>query len=183
VLTRLLTIAPGETLVVVRLDRRLVSSVSHLLAVIEQLEAHGARTTAPHGMLSLQLLGAVDRALIAERTKSGLSVAMLCLAVDPQPQFSAAAADKHRRSQRRTAPLFVQTGPQCAQIGWLAQFPLAPQYALEPFRNNQQQPAAMTATASCAGNLVASIEGLFPFGWSQPSWPPARFRADGAAVQ
>jgi hypothetical protein len=42
VLARLLhEIRPGETLVVVRLDR-LGRSVSHLLAVIEQLEAAGA---------------------------------------------------------------------------------------------------------------------------------------------
>src|SRR3954454_9014995 len=42
VLARLLhEIAAGETLVVVRLDR-LARSVSHLLAVIEQLEAAGA---------------------------------------------------------------------------------------------------------------------------------------------
>src|SRR4051794_5889731 len=42
VLARLLReIQPGETLVVVRLDR-LARSVSHLLAVIEQLEAGGA---------------------------------------------------------------------------------------------------------------------------------------------
>ena len=42
VLARLLRdIRPGETLVVVRLDR-LARSVSHLLAVIEQLEASGA---------------------------------------------------------------------------------------------------------------------------------------------
>ena len=42
VLARLLhEIRPGETLVVVRLDR-LARSVSHLLAVIEQLEAAGA---------------------------------------------------------------------------------------------------------------------------------------------
>ena len=41
VLARLLReIRPGETLVVVRLDR-LARSVSHLLAVIEQLEARG----------------------------------------------------------------------------------------------------------------------------------------------
>ncbi len=73
----------GETLVVVRLDR-LARSVSHLLAVIEQLEAAGAHfrslrdpidTSTPQGMFSLQVLGAVaqlERALIAERTKSGL---------------------------------------------------------------------------------------------------------------
>src|SRR6202045_2616135 len=41
VLARLLReISPGDTLVVVRLDR-LARSVSHLLAVIEQLEANG----------------------------------------------------------------------------------------------------------------------------------------------
>ena len=84
VLARLLRdIRPGETLVVVRLDR-LARSVSHLLAVIEQLEARGAHfrslrdpidTSTPQGMFSLQVLGAVaqlERALIAERTKAGL---------------------------------------------------------------------------------------------------------------
>jgi DNA invertase Pin-like site-specific DNA recombinase len=84
VLARLLRdIRSGETLLVVRLDR-LARSVSHLLAVIEQLEANGAHfrslrdpidTTTPQGMFSLQVLGAVaqlERALIAERTKAGL---------------------------------------------------------------------------------------------------------------
>src|SRR4051794_13731491 len=73
-------------MVVVRLDR-LARSVSHLLAVIEQLEGSGAHfrslrdpidTTTPQGMFSLQVLGAVaqlERALIAERTKAGLSAA------------------------------------------------------------------------------------------------------------
>jgi DNA invertase Pin-like site-specific DNA recombinase len=87
VLARLLReIRAGETLVVVRLDR-LARSVSHLLAVIEQLEAAGVHfrslrdpidTSTPQGMFSLQVLGAVaqlERALIAERTKSGLKVA------------------------------------------------------------------------------------------------------------
>jgi hypothetical protein len=87
VLARLLReIRPGETLVVVRLDR-LARSVSHLLAVIEQLEAAGAHfrslrdpidTSTPQGMFSLQVLGAVaqlERALIAERTKAGLQAA------------------------------------------------------------------------------------------------------------
>src|SRR5437763_12954110 len=68
VLARLLRdIAAGETLVVVRHDR-LARSVSHLLAVIEQLAAKGAyfrslrdpiETTTPQGMFSLQVLGAV----------------------------------------------------------------------------------------------------------------------------
>ncbi len=87
VLARLLReIQPGETLTVVRLDR-LARSVSHLLAVIEQLEARGAHfrslrdpidTSTPQGMFSLQVLGAVaqlERALIAERTKAGLGAA------------------------------------------------------------------------------------------------------------
>lgn len=82
----LLEIRPGETLVVVRLDR-LARSVSHLLDVIEQLSAKGAffrslhdpiDTTTPQGMFSLQVLGAVaqlERALISERTKAGLKAA------------------------------------------------------------------------------------------------------------
>ncbi len=86
-LARLLRdIRAGETLVVVRLDR-LARSVSHLLAVIEQLETAGAHfrsqrdpidTSTPQGMFSLQVLGAVaqlERALIAERTKSVLDAA------------------------------------------------------------------------------------------------------------
>ena len=87
VLARLLrAIRPGETLVVVRLDR-LARSVAHLLAVIEQLEARGAHfrslrdpidTTTPQGMFSLQVLGAVaqlERALIAECIRAGLATA------------------------------------------------------------------------------------------------------------
>ncbi len=87
VLARILRdIRRGDTLVVVRLDR-LARSVSHLLAVIEQLEAAGAHfrslrdpidTTTPQGMFSLQVLGAVaqlERSLIAERTKAGLDAA------------------------------------------------------------------------------------------------------------
>ena len=76
-------IGAGDALVVVRLDR-LARSVSHLLAVIEELEARQAHfrslrdpidTSTPQGMFSLQVLGAVaqlERALIAERTKAGM---------------------------------------------------------------------------------------------------------------
>ena len=79
-------IGAGDVLVVVRLDR-LARSVSHLLAVIEDLEARGAHfrslrdpidTSTPQGMFSLQVLGAVaqlERALIAERTKAGMRAA------------------------------------------------------------------------------------------------------------
>lgn len=87
VLARLIRdIKPGETLVVVRLDR-LARSLTHLLTVIEDLEKRGVHfrslhdpvdTSTPQGMFSLQVMGAVaqlERALIAERTKAGLKVA------------------------------------------------------------------------------------------------------------
>jgi DNA invertase Pin-like site-specific DNA recombinase len=79
-------IRAGDVLVVVRLDR-LARSVSHLLEVIEGLEKKKAHfkslhdpidTSTPHGMFSLQVLGAVaqlERSLISERTKAGLRAA------------------------------------------------------------------------------------------------------------
>ena len=86
-LARLLReIRAGDVLVVVRLDR-LARSVSHLLAVIEDLAERSAHfrslrdpidTSTPQGMFSLQVLGAVaqlERALISERTKAGIRAA------------------------------------------------------------------------------------------------------------
>ena len=83
-LARLLaTIKPGDTLVMVRLDR-LARSLAHLLQVIDLLKAKGAHfrslgdpidTTTPQGTFSLQVMGAVaelERALVRERTKAGL---------------------------------------------------------------------------------------------------------------
>lgn len=79
-------LGPGDTLVVVRLDR-LARSLSHLLEVIEGLEARGAHfrslsdpvdTASPQGKFTLQVLGAaaeLERALIRERTKAGLAEA------------------------------------------------------------------------------------------------------------
>ncbi len=109
VLARLLhEIRAGETLVVVRLDR-LARSVSHLLAVIEQLEEAGAHfrslrdpidTTTPQGMFSLQVLGAVaqlERALIAERTKSGLQAARARGRVGGNPGLRARDPDAIRK--------------------------------------------------------------------------------------
>ena len=109
VLARLLRdIRQGDTLVVVRLDR-LARSVSHLLAVIEQLEAVGAHfrslsdpidTTTPQGMFSLQVLGAVaqlERALIAERTKSGLQAARARGRVGGNPGLRAGDPEVIRR--------------------------------------------------------------------------------------
>ncbi len=84
VLARLLDrISAGDVLLVVRIDR-LARSLSHLLAVIEMLEAKGAHfrslrdpidTTIPQGKFTLQVLGAaaeLERALIRERTVAGL---------------------------------------------------------------------------------------------------------------
>lgn len=86
-LARLLArIAPGDTLVVVRLDR-LARSLTHLLAVIARLRSRSAAlrslgdpidTSGPSGLLVLQILGAVaefERALIRERTRAGLAAA------------------------------------------------------------------------------------------------------------
>ncbi len=81
-------IRKGDTLVVVRIDR-LARSLSHLLEVIEQLEAKNAffrsiedpiDTASPQGKFTLQVLGAAaefERALIRERTKAGLVSARL----------------------------------------------------------------------------------------------------------
>jgi DNA invertase Pin-like site-specific DNA recombinase len=109
VLARLLRdIRPGETLVVVRLDR-LARSVSHLLALIEQLEGNGAHfrslrdpidTTTPQGMFSLQVLGAVaqlERALIAERTKAGLRSARSRGRIGGNPGLRAGDPDAIRK--------------------------------------------------------------------------------------
>lgn len=87
VLARLLDrIGPGDTLVIVRLDR-LARSLAHLLSVVETLEARGAHfrslgdpvdTSSPQGRFTLQILGSVaelERALIRERTQAGLRAA------------------------------------------------------------------------------------------------------------
>jgi DNA invertase Pin-like site-specific DNA recombinase len=124
VLARLLReIRPGETLTVVRLDR-LARSVSHLLVVIEQLEASAAHfrslrdpidTSTPQGMFSLQVLGAVaqlERALIAERTKAGLKAARArgrvggnpgLRAHDPEAMTGWSGWWRASRQQRRSA--------------------------------------------------------------------------------
>ena len=86
-LTRVLEkFGKGDTLVVVRIDRR-ARSLCHVLEVIERLEAKGAffrsltdpiDTSSPQGKFTLQFLGAAvefERALIRERTKAGLASA------------------------------------------------------------------------------------------------------------
>lgn len=108
-LARLLaTIRPGETLVVVRLDR-LARSLSHLLQVIETLEARGAHfrslgdpidTTTAQGKFSLQVMGAVaelERALIRERTKAGLRAARAQGRVGGNPALKAGDREAIRK--------------------------------------------------------------------------------------
>jgi DNA invertase Pin-like site-specific DNA recombinase len=86
-LTEALTaVQPGDTLVVVKIDR-LARSLTHLLEVIERLNGYGAAfrslsdpidTLSSTGRLTLQLLGAVaefERSLIRERTVAGLRYA------------------------------------------------------------------------------------------------------------
>jgi DNA invertase Pin-like site-specific DNA recombinase len=82
----LMAIQPGDTLVVVKIDR-LARSLAHLLEVIERLTGYGAAfrslsdpidTSSSTGRLTLQLLGAVaefERSLIRERTVAGLKYA------------------------------------------------------------------------------------------------------------
>ena len=77
---------PGDTLVVVSLDR-LARSLSHLLEVIDALQTRRVffrslkdpvDTSSPQGLFTLQVLGAaaqLERALIRERTRSGMRAA------------------------------------------------------------------------------------------------------------
>lgn len=108
-LARLLaTIRPGDTLVVVRLDR-LARSLSHLLQVIETLEARGAHfrslgdpidTTTAQGKFSLQVMGAVaelERALIRERTRAGLRSARAQGRIGGNPALRAGDRDALRK--------------------------------------------------------------------------------------
>jgi DNA invertase Pin-like site-specific DNA recombinase len=90
----------GDTLVVVRIDR-LARSLSHLLEIIERLEAKGAHfrslqdridTASPQGKFTLQVLGAAaefERALIRERTKAGLASARTKGRIDGNPGLRA----------------------------------------------------------------------------------------------
>jgi len=93
-------IGPGDTLVVVRIDR-LARSLSHLLEVIERLRDRGAHfrslhdpidTSSPQGVFTLQVLGAAaefERALIRERTKAGLRAAKARGRIGGNPKLKA----------------------------------------------------------------------------------------------
>jgi Resolvase, N terminal domain len=140
VLARLLCdITAGDTLVGVRLDR-LARSVSHLLAVIEQLAAKGTYfrslrdpidTFTPQGMFSLQVLGVVaqlERALIADRTKAGLLAARQCGRVGGNPGLRAGDPAAIRRS--RHGVHVARSCPGAAQHG----VPVSSGYSVSDFQ-------------------------------------------------
>ncbi|PPB80721.1 DNA invertase Pin-like site-specific DNA recombinase [Albidovulum inexpectatum] len=93
-------IRPGDTLVVVRIDR-LARSLSHLLQILERLERRGAwfrslsdpiDTASAQGLFTLQVLGAAaefERALIRERTLAGLEAARARGRVGGNPRLKA----------------------------------------------------------------------------------------------
>jgi len=119
VLARLLArLRAGDTLVVARIDR-LARSLSHLLAVIEELRGRGVHfrslgdpidTTSPQGVFTLQVLGAAaefERALIRERTLAGLAAARSRGRVGGNPALRARdpAARARLAAGRRAAAL------------------------------------------------------------------------------
>lgn len=104
-------IRAGDTLLVVRIDR-LARSLSHLLEVLEGLEARGAHfrslhdpidTASPQGKFTMQVLGAaaeLERALIRERTMAGLASARASGRVGGNPGLRAGDRDARRKVAR-----------------------------------------------------------------------------------
>lgn len=101
----------GDTLVVVRIDR-LARSLSHLLELIEAVEARGAHfrslhdpidTASPQGKFTLQVLGAaaeLERALIRERTLAGLASARAAGRVGGNPGLRSGDSVARRKVAR-----------------------------------------------------------------------------------
>ncbi|MBY6244054.1 recombinase family protein [Methylosinus sp. Sm6] len=119
----------GDILVVVRLDR-LARSLSHLLAVIAELDAKGAHfksladpidTTTPQGRFALQVLGAVaelERALIQERTKDGLRAAKKRGRIGGNPKLRAGDRDAIQRIVNAKAARYFERVNRTAEH-WL----------------------------------------------------------------
>lgn len=94
------SVGQGDTLIVARLDR-LARSLSHLLAVTEDLRGRGAffrsladpfDTSSAQGLLMMQMLGAFaefERALIRERTRVGVAAAVARGAKPGNPKMRA----------------------------------------------------------------------------------------------
>ena len=132
VLARVLErIGRGDTLVVVRIDR-LARSLSHLLEVIERLEAKGAYfrsltdpidTASPQGKFTLQVLGAAaefERALIRERTKAGLASARALGRVGGNPGLRARDPAALRKVRLARADSYMERLNETAE-DWVPQ--------------------------------------------------------------
>ena len=120
VFARLLArIRPGDTLAV-RIDR-LARSLSHLLEVIEGLEAKGAHfrslsdpidTGSPQGRFTLQILGATaefEKSLIRERTVAGLRAARATGRVGGNPGLRARDPEAIRTARLARQEVFHDT--------------------------------------------------------------------------
>ncbi|MCE6958000.1 recombinase family protein [Cereibacter sphaeroides] len=127
VLARVLErIGRGDTLVVVRIDR-LARSLSHLLEVIERLEARGAffrsiedpiDTASPQGKFTLQVLGAAaefERALIRERTRAGLASARTRGRIGGNPGLRARDPEALRKVRLARADGYMERLGETAQ--------------------------------------------------------------------
>jgi DNA invertase Pin-like site-specific DNA recombinase len=127
VLARVLDrIGRGDTLVVVRIDR-LARSLSHLLEVIERLEAKGAYfrsiqdpidTGSPQGKFTLQVLGAAaefERALIRERTRAGLASARSQGRIGGNPGLRARDPDAIRKLRLARQDSYIEKLNETAQ--------------------------------------------------------------------
>ncbi|MCE6949950.1 recombinase family protein [Cereibacter sphaeroides] len=127
VLARVLErIGRGDTLVVVRIDR-LARSLSHLLEVIERLEAKGAffrsiedpiDTASPQGKFTLQVLGAAaefERALIRERTRAGLASARTRGRIGGNPGLRARDPEALRKVRLARADGYMERLGETAQ--------------------------------------------------------------------
>jgi DNA invertase Pin-like site-specific DNA recombinase len=147
-------LGPGDTLVVVRIDR-LARSLAHLLEVIAAIQARGAAfrslgdpidTTGPSGTLVLQILGAVaefERALIRERTLAGLAAARAKGRVGGNPRMAARepAALVRLAAARRAAALARALPTAEAWVPWVRKLRPALPWAAVAARVNGALPA------------------------------------------
>jgi len=131
VLARLMErIGKGDVLVVVRIDR-LARSLSHLLELLDRLEAKGAHfrslndpidTSSPQGKFTLQVLGAAaefERALIRERTRAGLQSARAQGRIGGNPGLRAGDPRAIRKVVQGAARQLPLTGLNETSADWV----------------------------------------------------------------
>ncbi|SMF83957.1 Resolvase, N terminal domain [Tistlia consotensis] len=132
-------VAPGDILVVVRLDR-LGRSLSHLLWLLEGLETRGVHfrslsdpidTASPQGKFTLQVLGAaaeLERALNHERTRAGLAVARTQGRVGGNPRLRARDPEAIRQLARQRDEAYFERINMAADTWLQVVRGLRPQY-------------------------------------------------------